>query len=138
MEQMALLPVAAFYQPEGETWEEMTRWLFAQEEKCRADIDHISRLLATTLQLPTPLSPKERFYLGYRMMCALDFLGMAFPPEAKHSPLGEVPESWTDSKAIEWLLVDLWRRRCDHWLKLSAIGARGPFAFYGLTPAQPR
>ncbi len=62
---------------------------------------------------------------------------MAFPPQAANSPFDEVPKTFTDERLIEWLLIDLWVRRFDHWLKLNAITLYGPFSFYGVGPADP-
>jgi hypothetical protein len=73
----------------------------------------------------------------FRIQCALDFLGMVFPPQASTSPFSEIPRAWSDARVIEWLLIDLWVRRFDHWLKLDAIGVHGPYPFYGMEPADP-
>ena len=119
------------------TWDELTRQYFAEELLSRPAVDSAARHLAKLGVAPANLPPDVRWYLGFRIQCAHDFLGMIFPPQSLASPLTEIPQHWTDEKVIDWLLVDLWFRRFDHWLKLEAIGALGPFAFYGIDPADP-
>jgi len=118
-------------------WESLTRLYFAEELFCRVEVDKLARQTARHGVLPDDISPLVRFYFLFRLECAKDFVGMLFPPEAEVSPFPDVPADWSDQQALEWLLIDLWVRRHDHWLKLNAIGARGPFAFYGLTKANP-
>ena len=122
----------------GETWEALARHYFAEESKLRSHVDIVARELVRLGGLPNGTRGDVRYYLAQRLMCALDFLGMVFPPQAESAPFGEVPAQWTDEKIIEWLLVDLWVRRFDTWLKLDAISVMGPFPFYGLQPADPR
>lgn len=119
------------------TWEALTRFHFAQERKLRSEIDTLARSIAKQQRPPEKSSPAVRYYLALRLSCAMDFLGMVFPPQVGASPFGEIRADWSDQRVIEWLLIDLWVRRFDHWLKLDAISAMGPFAFYGLEPADP-
>ncbi len=119
------------------TWDDLTRHYFAEEFLFRLEVDSASRHVATHAIAPHELSSAVRWYLLFRIQCALDFLGMIFPPQASACPFSEIPRSWSDERVVEWLLVDLWVRRFDHWLKLTAIGHRGPFAFDGLEPANP-
>jgi hypothetical protein len=116
------------------TWEALTRHYFAEELSLRDSVDSAARVVATG-RVPGNISNDTRYYLLLRIQCAQDFLGMAFPPQSAGSPFPDVPESWSDREAIEWLLIDLWVRRFDHWLKLTAISLAGPFAFYGIDPA---
>jgi hypothetical protein len=120
---------------EEKTWEAMFRHLFAEEFQCRVEVDHAARIVAETLLPPRNASPKVRYYLAYRIQCALDFFGMLFPPDAKTSPFTGAGKDWSRRQIIEWLLIDLWVRRHDHWMKLNAIGVYGPFAFYGIEPS---
>lgn len=120
------------------TWEALTRFHFAKEHELRSEIDALARKIAKQQRPPEKTSPAARYYLALRFGCAMDFLGMVFPPQAAASPFGEIPAEWSNQQVIEWLLVDLWLRRFDVWLKLDAISAMGPFAFYGLEPADPR
>ncbi len=118
-------------------WTALTRFYFAEEDKYRKEVDEaIEEILSTNL-VPKNLSAPVRFYLCNRIECACDFLGMIQPPLAERSPINEVPGNWTIQDTARWLLKDLWTRRFDHWLKLSAIGSMGPFAFYGLEAADP-
>lgn len=121
----------------GGTWEALTRHYFAEEAKLRSKVDAAAREMAQMGERPNAIRAEVRYYLALRFMCALDFLGMVFPPQAQNAPFGEVPADWSDERVIEWLLVDLWVRRSDTWLKLDAISAMGPFPFYGLEPADP-
>lgn len=119
--------------PEDETWESLARFFFADEFLNRPSVDRAVKQLARGVS--PDISPAVRYYLSIRIQCALDFTGMIFPPLADASPVGEITSDWSDQKTIEWLLIDLWNRRYDHWLKLNAIGVRGPFPFYGLEKA---
>jgi hypothetical protein len=83
------------------------------------------------------LLPEVRYYLAFRIQCALDFIGLIFPPQSMSCPFSEIPRRWTNEQMIEWLLIDLWVRRFDQWIKLNAIRLFGPFPFYGLEPADP-
>lgn len=121
----------------AKNWEELTRHQFAAEAACRAEVDAAARFVVEHHSLPTDISATGRYFLGLRVGCAGDFLGMVFPPQATESPFGEIPEDWSDADILRWLLVDLWTRRFDTWIKLSAIAVMGPFAFYGLTDANP-
>jgi hypothetical protein len=123
--------------PEDESWESLTELFFAEELLHRPEVDRLARHAARHFQLPAQISPAARYYFCFRLQCAMDFLGMVCPPQAEDSPFPDLSPDWTDERAAEWLLVDLWLRRHDHWLKLNAIGIRGPFPFYGLEPADP-
>jgi hypothetical protein len=124
-------------QPVEKTWESLALFLFSAEQSSRKEVDAVIQFAARNMRLQDSISPKARFFLGYRIMCAHDFFGMAFPPESQKSPIPDVPASWSDAQIIQWLLVDLWQRRHDHWIKLSAIGLVGPFGFYGIGEADP-
>jgi hypothetical protein len=119
------------------TWDELTRHYFAEELLFRPAVDSAARHIAKHGVAPREILPDARWYLGFRIQCALDFLGMIFPPQASDAPFREIPKAWSDEQVVEWLLVDLWVRRYDHWLKLNAIGHFGPFSFYGIEPADP-
>jgi hypothetical protein len=121
---------------EPPTWEGLVRYYFEEEAKSRTETDRVIReFVATKREVLDSLSPASRYYLLLRMQCAHDFLGMAYPPDSDQSPFGAPGQDFTDRELIKWLLMDLWYRRFDHWLKLTAIGIRGPFAFYGIEPA---
>jgi len=124
--------------PAEETWESLALFFFADEQQCRDEVDALAMHFAKTGKAPATVSARARYYFSYRIQCANDFLGMLFPPQANAAPFGEVPKSFTDAQLIEWLLIDLWVRRHDHWLKLNAIGLYGPFSFYGVGPADPQ
>jgi len=115
-------------------WPDLTRRYFAEDMLSRPALERAARHVAAQNRVPAGLSEMESFLLGLRIHCALDFLGMVFPPLAQASPFGDVPPDWSDEALCEWLLIDLWNRRFDHWLKLDAVGSRGPFPFYGLEP----
>lgn len=119
------------------TWEGLVRHYFKEELSARAETDAaIRNYVAAGDEVPLSVSTAARYYLMIRIQCAHDFLGMVFPPQSAQSPFGDDPDnSWTDRELIEWLLIDLWVRRFDHWLKLTAISLMGPFAFYGIGPA---
>ena|ERR1700694_3840206 len=119
------------------TWEDLTRHYFAQESQLRPKIDSAARHMAKHKTPPNKLPADVRYYLGLRFGCAMDFLGMIFPPQAAAAPFDDISPDWSDERLIEWLLIDLWVRRFDHWLKPDAISVMGPFAFYGLKPADP-
>lgn len=112
-------------------WENLTLHLYREEETMRSELDAVARHIAEFQELPTRTTSVGRFYLGFRIQCALDSLGIFHPPD-KASPVNDLPNDWSEQKAIEWLLIDLWARRGDHWLKLCAIGLVGPFPFYGV------
>lgn len=118
-------------------WEKVTVRLFEIEQQTALEADSAARFAATRGDLPDELSSDAALLLVIRCQCAMDFLGMLFPPQSLSSPLREVPSGWSDAQVKAWLLVDLWQRRHDHWLKLYSLGACGPFPFYGLTPADP-
>lgn len=118
----------------NEDWTEMTRIYWKEERERRAAVDELMICAAREMKPPENISPKDAHYALLRLQCALDFLGTAWPEESAESPFGELRASWSDSKAIRWLLIDLWRQRYDHWLKLNAIGKYGPFSFYGIEP----
>jgi hypothetical protein len=120
-------------EPQGD-WETLTRWYFSKEAETSKEVEQAVQHIAKTLTIPEHLSDEASMQLAMRIQCALDFSGMIFPPQAAASPISEIPESWTESDIYKWLLSDLWLRRHDHWLKLEALGARGPFAFYGIGP----
>lgn len=121
----------------GSDWTDLTRHYFAEESNVRSEVDKAARHMAKRKEPPHNLTAAARYYLSLRVGCALDFLGMVFPPKSADAPFGDVPSDWSDERLIEWLLIDLWTRRFDTWLKLDAISAMGPFAFYGLEPADP-
>lgn len=115
------------------SWTALARRLFAQEEETRAEVEAAVRHFAANGFFPGQLSDAGCYQMALRISCALDFLGMVFPPLSQRSPFGEAP--WELGAMIEWLLIDLWTRRFDHWLKLDAIAVCGPFAHYGIGPA---
>jgi|GEM_PF-2222682 len=118
------------------TWEELVRHYFKEELSSRAETDSAVRNhVAVGCEVPSSFSRAARYYLMLRIQCAHDFLGIVFPPQSQRSPFGSPGPNFTDRELIEWLLIDLWERRFDHWLKLTAIGVAGPFAFYGIDPA---
>jgi hypothetical protein len=120
---------------EPPTWEGLVRYYFEEEAKSRTETDRVIReFVATKREVLDSLSPAARYYLLLRMQCAHDFLGMAFPPDSDKSPFEASGQDFADPALIEWLLIDLWYRRYDHWLKLTAIGIRGPLRFTELNP----
>ena len=118
-------------------WTAMTEHYFAEEFLFRSEVDKAVDEATAHGRLPKAISPAARYYLCIRIQAALDFLGMIHPPLAKSAPFGDIPDDWAAVDAARWLLKDLWIRRFDHWLKLTAIGNMGPFAFYGIDPADP-
>jgi hypothetical protein len=118
-------------------WEALIRHYFAEELQLRPEVDELAHALAQRKPIAVSVSTEPRYYLILRIQCAQDFLGMAFPPSSTWSPFADVPPGESEARKIEWLLVDLWNRRFDHWLKLTAISVSGPFAFYGIDPADP-
>lgn len=125
------------YDIEPQTFEAIVRYAFPAEAALRDDVDTAARSIAAGTLRGLKISHDACYFLLLRIQCAKDFLGLAFPPQASDSPFAEAPGAWSDARLIEWLLVDLWRRRCDLWLKLCALDQAGPFPFYGLTPAHP-
>jgi len=123
--------------PSEQTWDGLTRFFFKDESECRDEVDELARHFARFDCAPDTVSSRGRFYLMTRCLCAHDFTGMLFPPQADASPFGAPPKGYSTNRLAEWLLIDLWHRRFDHWLKLTAIGYYGPFPLYGLTPADP-
>lgn len=123
--------------PAEKTWESLALFLFSEEQSSRKEVEAVIRFAARNMRLQDAVSSKARFFLGYRIQCAHDFIGMAFPPEAQKSPFTDPPHTWSDAQLVEWLLINLWQRRHDHWVKLSAIGVYGPFGFYGVGSADP-
>ena len=121
------------------TWDSLVRFYFPEEQASRKEIEEYLRGIFSGDRIPTlwKLSSRGKYFLCARIECALDFSGMAFPPQSSESPFGDLPQDWSDSKVIEWLLVDLWDRRYDHWLKICAIQLYGPFPLYGIEPADP-
>ena len=116
-------------------WEALTRHYFAEELRSRREVDELARCIARRKPIAASASPDRRYYLILRIQCAQDFLGMVFPPQSEWSPFADAPPLKSEAERIEWLLIDLWTRRFDHWLKLTAISLAGPFAFYGIHPA---
>jgi hypothetical protein len=121
--------------PEPETWEGLTRFFFDDESECRDEVDDLVRYFAKHDRAPESVTTRARFYFMARCLCAHDFTGMLFPTDAETSPFSAPPKGFSTNRLAEWVLIDLWHRRFDHWLKLSAIGYYGAFPFYGLTPA---
>jgi hypothetical protein len=118
------------------TWEELVRHYFKEEAAYRGETDRVVRtFVAREHEVPISLPPVVRYHLLIRIQCAHDFLGMVFPPLSDLSPFGPPSGHFSNAEVIEWLLLDLWQRRFDHWLKLTAISLRGPFAFYGIDSA---
>ena len=117
--------------------ESLTKQLFAMEAATRVRVTEACLKIAASPRsrhsLPKPLA----YLVCRRAHCALDFTGMIFPETSLTSPIGEIPEHWTDEKVIRWLLTDLWERRFDHYLKLTAHWILTPFAWYGINPAAP-
>lgn len=120
----------------ADDWVTLTERYFAEELLARYEVDSAARLLAQENRFPTGLSTTARYYLAVRIYCAIDFLGQLYPVDDSPSPFDVLPPGWSHQRAVEWLLVDLWIRRHDHWLKLNAIGVCGPFPFYGIFPAE--
>ena len=118
-------------------WEALTRHYFAEELRLRREVDELARCIARRKPVAPSASADPRYYLILRIQCAQDFLGMVFPPQSAWSPFKNAPPQHNEAERIEWLLIDLWTRRFDHWLKLTAISLAGPFAFYGIDPADP-
>jgi hypothetical protein len=77
----------------------------------------------------------DAVWLLMRCQCGCDFLGQMFPMLAKDGPCPEMDPDWSPEKALAWVLTELWERRFDTWLKLTAIEWVGPFPFYGTNPA---
>ena len=127
----------SYVEVQHQGWEALTRHYFAEEFRLRPEVDELARRIARRESLPDSVSADPRYYLILRIQCAQDFLGMVFPPQSTWSPLLDAPPGESEARRIEWLLIDLWNRRFDHWLKLMAVSLAGPFAFYGLDPADP-
>ncbi len=118
-------------------WQEVTRVYWKAECECRQSVTDMLLCSAREMKPPATLSKLEAHFVGLRIRCAIDFLGMLWPGDAKTSPFQDLSKRWSDQKAIQWLLVDLWHRRFDHWMKLHAIRIHGPFPFYGIEQEEP-
>lgn len=127
----------AYVDVQRQGWEALTRHYFAEELRLRLEVDELARCVARRKPVAASVSADPRYYLILRIQCAQDFLGMVFPPQSTWSPFADAPPGKSEARRLEWLLIDLWNRRFDHWLKLTAISLAGPFAFYGIDPADP-
>lgn len=77
------------------------------------------------------------YLLFLRMQCANDFAGQVFLPQSAEDPFGPPPDHWTEGDLMSWLLVDLWNRKADSYLKLVALELASRFPFYGIDPVDP-
>lgn len=116
-------------------FEELTRFLYADARQCRAQLDLEAPRVAARRSVAPLSDPRAIYFLFLRIQCACDFVGQLFPPESAKQPFSDPPSDWDMTKLCRWLLVDLWNRRSDHWLKLVALELTGPFPFYGIEPA---
>jgi len=126
------------YDPQAKDgdWQKLVLRLRSDERLRRTRIEAaISRALRTR-QPPQGLSRKDAFYFGRRILCAVDHLETCWWMNSEKSPFGDIPKRWSDQSALRWLLIDLWNRRFDHWLKLHAIAKHGSFPFYGIHPGE--
>jgi len=124
-----------FLTPASKGLNHLIEHLFAEELIFRPETDRAAKALSLEPQrTPAGLSSASRYFLFLRIQCGQDALAVPFPPQATSSPFADL--SWSDSQAIAWLLNDVWRRRFDHWLKLTALAIHGPFPFYGLVGAK--
>lgn len=110
-------------------------FLYGLERRERAQSSLTARRIARP-EGPLDVREIEAVWLVLRCQCGCDFLGQMFPPLAKDGPCPEMAAGWTPDRALAWTLTELWERRADTWLKLTAVEWVGPFPFYGIEPAQ--
>jgi len=113
----------------------LTRKLFSEEERSREDAARATVHAVRQKALPATTSPAAMCFLMQRALCAGSFLGECFPPQSIETPVSELP--WPQEKCLLWLLDDLWARRRDTHLKLTALALHDDLPFFGLEPSAP-
>ena len=111
--------------------------LFHYESDRRERVDNLASHVSKTGQFPANVCFGDGYLLYLRMSAALDFLGKVYPPVASRSPFDHDFEDWEEVELFEWLIVDLWHRHADSFLKLVALECSSRFPFYGLEDADP-
>lgn len=108
---------------------------FEQERRSAKRLDELARLLAAKGTLPEA-KDWDSLLLYMRIECAWDFLAQILVEDTRGRILVPDPDSdSSDAELIEWLLIPVWRRRGDHWVKLVAQSRALHRPFYGLDPA---
>lgn len=108
---------------------------FDKESRRRQQIDSLARRLAATGTLPE-VQGWDALLFYMRLECAVDFLAQLLVVDSRGRIHVPAPGSdSTDAELIEWLLIELWYRRGDHWLKLVAQSRALNRPFYGLDDA---
>ena len=126
------------FQNDGDDFETTVEKLFAAEDRLREKTDGLLLNVFSGGDALDRACPESLYMVSLRIQAAMDFLGQLFLPYSKNDPFSDpLPEEWADMEMMRWLLVDLWHRRADHWMKLVAMALRTPFAFYGLEDADP-
>ena len=113
-------------------WSDAIRDQLSHELIFRPEVDAAALRAASDGIAPKPLSSEVRYLLALRIGCAHEFLSSLHPGAAKSSPIPDLSDEWSDQRAIEWLLLDLWHWRCDYWMKLVALSRLGQFPFFGV------
>lgn len=102
------------------------------EARTRIECDEIIRRIATLpTGAPTPTS-LQAYFLACRCRCALDTLAILTRPKndaANSRIVADIPNDWTETDLLLWLMVETWGERHDAWLKLTAaaVAAGNPY-----------
>lgn len=103
------------------------------EARTRMECDEIIRLVvAAPIGAPKPTT-LQAYFLACRCRCALDTL--AILTRAKDDISGSqlltsLPDDWSESDLLLWLLIETWGERHDVWLKLTAAAVATGNPYY--------
>jgi hypothetical protein len=83
------------------------------------------------------MQPWPAYFLWQRLTCAADFCAQLCVEDTQGRIVALAPEDneCSDAQLLRHLLIEMWARRHDHWLKLVALAVALDRPFYGLEPA---
>lgn len=109
--------------PVGQPLERWMEYLAAAERETKQELDRLLRDVTPDRHFPALASAKAQYMLMQRALCGLDWIGMCLC-----SPEIGIRAQADATGLVRWMLVPLWERRSDQWLKLSALPQGvGPF-----------
>jgi len=112
--------------------EAMFELLFDKNIELKAGVDSAVRTFIRSGAWPD-LDTGERYFLGMRILCALDTINIMLVGDAQKQIVADPDAS--SEEILEWLLISTWHDwRFDTWLKLSALRVHASDdSFYGLS-----